>query len=132
MARLGEGLYQCQTPDGYKNTEDSWLSPDATTLRIGFATALGRGNLPVKNPPPPEQPAAAPMAGQPMQQQPQLVSDQPGQPKPDQPKPVPLDPTPIEALLGPTLSDNAKTAVAEAPDNLKAALILGGPDFMRR
>jgi uncharacterized protein (DUF1800 family) len=141
MARLGEGLYQCQTPDGYKNTEDAWLSPDAMTLRIGFATALGRGNLPVKNPPPPEQPAAAPpMAGPAapqMQQQPQLVSDQPGQPKPDQPKPEqpkpqPLDPAPIETLLGPTLSDNTKTAVAEAPDNLKAALILGSPDFMRR
>jgi len=132
MARLGEGLYQCQTPDGYKNTEDTWLSPDATTLRIGFATALGRGNLPVKNPPP-EQPAAAPaMAGPQMQQQPQLVSDQPGQPKPEQPKPQPLDPAPIEALLGPTLSDNTKTAVTEAPDNLKAALVLGSPDFMRR
>jgi uncharacterized protein (DUF1800 family) len=131
MARLGEGLYQCQTPDGYKNTEDAWLSPDATTLRIGFATALGRGNLPVKNPPP-EQPAATPpMAGQPMQQ-PQLVSDQPGQPKSDQPKPEPLDPAPIEALLGPTLSDNTKSAVADASDNLKAALILGSPDFMRR
>jgi len=133
MARLGEGLYQCQTPDGYKNTEDTWLSPDATTLRIGFATAFGRGNLPVKNPLPPEQPAAAPpMAGQQMQQQPQLVSDQTGQPKPNQPKPQPLDPASLEALLGPTLSDNTKTAVAEAPDNLKAALILGSPDFMRR
>ena len=131
MARLGEGLYQCQTPDGYKNTEDAWLSPDATTLRIGFATALGRGNLPVKNPPP-EQPATAPMAGPQMQQQPQLVSDQPGQSKPEQPKPEPLDPAPIEGLLGPTLSDNTRTAVADAPDNLKAALILGSPDFMRR
>jgi uncharacterized protein (DUF1800 family) len=135
MARLGEGLYQCQTPDGYKNTEDSWLSPDATTLRIGFATGLGRGNLPIKNPPPPDQPGAAPMAGPAapqMQQQPQLVSDQPGQPNPEKPKPEPLDPAPIEALLGPTLSDNTKNAVAEAPDNLKAALILGSPDFMRR
>ena len=139
MARLGEGLYQCQQPDGYKNTEDAWLSPDATTLRIGFATALGRGNLPVKNPPP-AQPAAGPMAAPQMQsmqqpqpmQQPQLVSDQPGEPKPEQAKPEPLDPAPIEALLGPTLSDNTKTAVAEAPDNLKAALILGSPDFMRR
>ena len=74
------------------------------------------------------------MAGQPMQsmlQQPQVVSDQSGQLKPEQPKPNPLDPAPIEALLGPTLSDNTKTAVAEAPDNLKAALILGSPDFMR-
>ena len=120
MARLGEGLYQCQTPDGYKNTEETWLSPDATTLRIGFATALGRGNLPLKAAPP-EEPGAMAMAPQP-----QLVSDQP------QAKPQPLDPAPLETLLGPVLSDNTKATVAEAPDNLKAALILGSPDFMRR
>jgi uncharacterized protein (DUF1800 family) len=125
MARLGQGVYQCQTPDGYKNTEDAWLSPDATTLRIGFATGLGRGVLPIKNPPPAENPAAATMNPAP---QPQLVSDQP-QP---QPKPEPLDPAPLEALLGPSLSDNTRTVVAEAPQDLKAALILGSPDFMRR
>jgi len=121
MARLGEGLYQCQTPDGYKNTEDAWLSPDATTLRIGFATALGRGNLPLLKPPPEQ---TQPEMG--MAPQPQLVADQPAA------KPQPLDPAPLEALLGPTLSDNTKTTVADAPENLKAALILGSPDFMRR
>jgi uncharacterized protein (DUF1800 family) len=115
MARLGEGLYQCQTPDGYKNTEDAWLSPDATTLKIGFATALGRGNLPLKAAPP-EEPG-----GMGMTPQPQLVSDQP-----------PAKPQPLDALLGPVLSDNTKATVAEAPDNLKAALILGSPDFMHR
>jgi hypothetical protein len=121
MARLGEGLYQCQTPDGYKNTEDAWLSPDATTLRIGFATALGRGNVPLLKPPP-EQPEGA--MG--MAPQPQLVADEPAA------KPQPLDLEPLEALLGPILSDNTKTTVAEAPENLKPALILGSPDFMRR
>ncbi len=120
MARLGEGLYQCQTPDGYKNTEDAWLSPDATTLRIGFATALGRGNLPLRAAPPDEPPAMG------MAAQPQLVSDEP------QAKPQPLDPAPLQALLGAVLSDNTKSAIAEAPENLQAALILGSPDFMRR
>jgi uncharacterized protein (DUF1800 family) len=131
MARLGEGLYQCQTPDGYKDTEDSWLSPDATTLRIGFATGLGRGNLPLKNPPPPDpqQPAMAGPQMQAPQQQPQLVADQP---PPPQPKPQPLDPAPLEALLGPTVSDNTKSIVAETEPGLQAALILGSPDFMRR
>jgi len=127
MARLGQGLYQCQTPDGYKNTEDAWLSPDATTLRIGFATGLGRGALPLKAPPPENQIAAntTPM--------PQMVADQPGaEPKPQPPKPELLDAAPLEALLAPVLSDTTKAAVAEAPDNLKAALILGSPDFMRR
>ncbi|MGA8402836.1 MAG: DUF1800 domain-containing protein [Stellaceae bacterium] len=120
MARLGEGLYQCQTPDGYKNTQDAWLSPDATTLRIGFATALGRGNLPLAGAPP-EEPFEMGMTPRP-----QLVANQP------RTKSQPLDPAPLEALLGPILSDNTKAAVAQAPDNLKAALILGSPDFMRR
>jgi len=125
MARLGEGLYQCQTPDGYKNTEDAWLSPDATTLRIGFATGLGRGTLPLK--------AAAENQVAANPPSPQMVADQPGaEPKPQPPKPEPLDAAPLEALLAPVLSDTTKAAVAEAPDNLKAALILGSPDFMRR
>jgi uncharacterized protein (DUF1800 family) len=122
MARLGQPLYYCPTPDGYKNTEEAWLSPDATALRIGFATGLGRGALPL-NRPPPEQAAANP----PVQQ----VSDQP-EAKPEPPKPQPLDPAPLEQLLGATLSVNTVKAVAEAPPDLRAALILGSPDFMRR
>jgi uncharacterized protein (DUF1800 family) len=124
MARLGQPLYRCQTPDGYKNTEDAWLSPDATTLRIGFATGLGRGVLPLKNPPPEQQEAAAGMAPGA-----QLVAaDQPGDP----PKPEPLDAAPLAALLAPVISENTRSTVAEAGDGLKAALILGSPDFMRR
>src|SRR5205085_10540768 len=33
MARLGQPLYGCPTPDGYRDTEDAWLSPDASMLR---------------------------------------------------------------------------------------------------
>src|SRR5207248_161561 len=44
MDQLGMPLFGCLTPDGYKNTEDAWLSPDATTRRISFATALVRGS----------------------------------------------------------------------------------------
>jgi uncharacterized protein (DUF1800 family) len=124
MARLGMGLYQCQTPDGYKNTEEAWLSPDATTLRIGFATGLGRGVLPLKGPPPDDQAEVNQMPAQP-----RLVADPT---PPPGPKPDPLDPAPLEALLGPTLSDNTRATVAEANPDLKAALILGSPDFMRR
>lgn len=47
MDQLGMPLYGCLTPDGYGNTEDAWLSPDATTRRIGFATALAQGELPL-------------------------------------------------------------------------------------
>jgi uncharacterized protein (DUF1800 family) len=128
MARLGMPLYYCQTPDGYKNTEDAWLSPDATTLRIGFATGLGRGVLPLKTPPPVNQAPANQVVANPMPA-PQLVADQTPAP---QPAVDPLDPAPLEAMLAPVLTDNTRATAAEAPAGLKAALIIGSPDFMRR
>ena len=49
MDQLGMPLFGCLTPDGYKNTEEAWLSPDATTRRIGFAATdlarAGAGDL---------------------------------------------------------------------------------------
>jgi uncharacterized protein (DUF1800 family) len=47
MRQLGMPLYGCQTPDGYKNTEEAWLNPDALSRRIAFATSLAAGRLPV-------------------------------------------------------------------------------------
>lgn len=52
LRQLGMPLYGCQTPDGYKNTQDAWLNPDAITRRIGFATALASGRLPAAATPP--------------------------------------------------------------------------------
>jgi uncharacterized protein (DUF1800 family) len=46
LARLGQPLYGCATPDGYRDTEAAWLSPDASLLRVNFATALTAGHLP--------------------------------------------------------------------------------------
>ena len=51
MQMLGMPLYACQTPNGYANTQDAWLNPDAMMTRLSFATALGSGNLPLENPP---------------------------------------------------------------------------------
>ena len=138
MARLGMPLYFCPTPDGYKNTEDAWLSPDATTLRVGFATGLGRGVLPLKNPPPPDEPSPTAVAAAPNNQAPnmaaapQLVSQQNEPAAPAAPKGDPLDPAPLQALLGPILSPHTQSAIAEAQADLRAAMILGSPDFMRR
>jgi uncharacterized protein (DUF1800 family) len=42
LKRMGMPLYGCQTPDGYKNTQQAWLNPDALNLRIGYAALLGR------------------------------------------------------------------------------------------
>ena len=96
MQRLGQPLYGCATPDGYRDTEAAWLSPDASLLRVNFAKALAGGNLPVTE------------------------------------GAKPVDATPISATLGPGLSGRTRTAVAEAPAELQAALLLGSPDFMRR
>ena len=116
MARLGMPLYGCRTPDGYKNTEAAWLNPDAAVLRIGFATAFAGGNLPIGYPPPATAtaqsvaaPAPAPVAA--------------GEP---------LDPVRLEKVLSSSLAAGTREAVAAAPTALRAAMILGSPDFMQR
>jgi uncharacterized protein (DUF1800 family) len=40
LSRLGMPLYGCQTPDGYKNTQDAWLNPDGLGRRISYALTL--------------------------------------------------------------------------------------------
>jgi hypothetical protein len=50
MQLLGMPLYGCQTPNGYSNTRDAWLNPDAMITRLSFATELGSGNLPLDRP----------------------------------------------------------------------------------
>lgn len=37
MYRMGKRLYGCQSPDGYRNTREVWLNPDALAQRISFA-----------------------------------------------------------------------------------------------
>jgi uncharacterized protein (DUF1800 family) len=109
LARLGMPAYGCQTPDGYKNTEAAWLSPDATALRISFATAMAAGKLPLASPPPETLPL-------------QTVADVENQP---------VDPARLEMILGPALTAQTHETVEETPVGLRAAVILGSPDFMR-
>jgi Protein of unknown function (DUF1800) len=116
MARLGMPLYHCPTPDGYKNTQDAWLNPDATTSRINFATAFARGSLPIESLPP-----ATP--------EPQMISDP--APAPGN-RDEPVDAMHLERVLGASLSGRTRDALAAAPAELRAAMILGSPDFMRR
>jgi uncharacterized protein (DUF1800 family) len=108
MRRFGMPLYGCETPDGYPNTEAAWLSPDASLQRIDFAVALARGALPVSRPDDPVLAAALPGRQQ------------------------PVDAAHLEAIFGSTLSQPTRQAVATAAPALRAALILGSPDFMRR
>jgi uncharacterized protein (DUF1800 family) len=46
IQQLGMPIYGRQSPDGYPNTQGTWLNPDAITRRISFATALAQGRLP--------------------------------------------------------------------------------------
>ena len=124
LAQLGMPLYGCATPDGYKNTEAAWLNPDALTRRINFATALASGKLPLARP---DDDAAAPAMGKAQLERAtdgeraanaRWASD-------------PVDPTQLANTLGGTISAQTRTAVADSQPALRAALLLGSPDFMR-
>ncbi|HTV46341.1 MAG TPA: DUF1800 domain-containing protein [Stellaceae bacterium] len=110
MSRLGMPLYGCQTPDGYQDTEAAWLSPQAMIERIGFAVDFARGFVPVSAEP------ADFEAGMPRQAH----------------RPDPVDPARLKAIFGSTLSPATRAVVASAPARMRAVLILGSPDFMRR
>ncbi len=50
LAQLSMPIYRCQTPDGYKNTRQAWLNPDAMLRRVSIATAISNGALNKKQP----------------------------------------------------------------------------------
>jgi uncharacterized protein (DUF1800 family) len=91
LQQLGMPLYGCQTPNGYQNTQDAWLNPDAMTRRLSFATALSNGRF--------------------------------GKP---------VDATKLALTLGNPFSDTTNKALSSSPRQLRAALILGSPEFMKR
>ena len=112
ISQLGMPLFGCLTPDGYKNTEAAWLSPDATTRRISFATAFARGGLPVGS-----------------------IPAEPARGAADSTLPLrtnPVDAAHLQKIFGSTITGPTREAIAEAPQALRAALVLGSPDFMRR
>lgn len=43
LRRLGQGLYDKQTPDGYRMTADAWNSPGQMTQRFEIARQMGGG-----------------------------------------------------------------------------------------
>jgi uncharacterized protein (DUF1800 family) len=126
LTRLGMPLYGCQSPDGYKNTEDVWLGPDALAQRIGFATALGQGKIPLGKVID-DGIANDPYAGNATEPGADPAADRAGSDAG-----MPLDSSALLATLGDKISPQARTRIAVAdPATLRAALVLGGPDFMR-
>lgn len=122
LVQLGMPLYGYQTPDGYKNTRDAWLNPDAMTRRLSFATALGAGQARIDRPPPQENGALADLRGGP------AMAATPVSASP----PRPLDYNRLIRALGGHLSATTEAAIAAAPPQLRAALVLGSPEFMNR
>ncbi len=119
LTQLGEPLYGCQTPDGYKDVQDAWLNPDAMMRRLSFATALGSGHLPVSRPISFTLDDAA-MAG--AHEPADAGSWLPPAPEPDQ----------LAETVGNRFSESTTTAVLEAPQQLRSSLLLASPEFMRR
>ncbi len=103
LQQLGMPLYGCPTPDGYAHVESAWLNPDAMTRRVNLATVVGSGRWP-----PPAEGSGGRADGR------------------------PLDAQALLATLGPAISPGTRQAALESAPALRAALLLGSPDFMRR
>jgi uncharacterized protein (DUF1800 family) len=88
---LGEPVYGCLTPDGYKNTQEAWLNPDGLLKRITFAGNVAKG-------------AFGPLPNNEVER--------------------------IQEAIGPRLSQNTITALANTQDTQRAGLLLGSPEFM--
>src|SRR6202040_4221550 len=128
MQFLGMPIYGCLTPNGYANTQDAWLNPDAMMTRLNFATEFGPENLPLENPPFEEgakEPSVVPRkAGGRVN-----IKFDAG---PKGPKMTPPDPALLASTLGEYFSPTTAAAVEVSPPNLRAPLILGSPEFMKR
>ena len=128
LAQLGQPLYGCQTPDGWHDTEADWLNPNAITQRVNFATALASGKLPLQRMDDPEAPAPARGIKAMERQADKAMARDP----PVEGSTPPVDAGALLATLGPAISDKTRAAIATSPPALRAALVLGSPDFMRR
>ncbi len=126
LYQLGMPLYGCPTPDGYKNTEAAWLNPDGVTRRVGFATALASGRLPLARPY--DQAAPAAVNARALARDAEMGTEVRFNPAWAT---KPVDAADIMATLGSSLSPRTRQAVLQADPALQAALVLGSPDFMR-
>jgi uncharacterized protein (DUF1800 family) len=122
LQQLGMPLYGCLTPDGYKNTRDAWLNPDAIARRLNFATALAGDRLSLNSPPanPKESGWMLPQTNIPVNSA--LLNR----------NVEPVDPVRLTNTLGNNFSPKTRSAIDSSPANLRAALILGSPEFMQK
>ncbi len=116
LKQQGMPLYGCPTPNGYKNTQDAWLNPDSMTRRINYATNLAKGKLPISA-------STTTAPNSPLQIQTGLPSAL---------TISIVDPVKLAATLGNNFSTQTQQAIASSNSDLRAALILGSPEFMKK
>ena len=130
MQLLGMPTYGCLTPNGYSNTQDAWLNPDAMMARLSFATALGTGNLPLERPPF-EAEANGDNRGYFNKKGTTNIKFDANPDRPGRKMEAP-DATSLTATLGNLFSTKTRDAIETAPPQLRAAMVLGSPEFMMR
>ncbi len=116
LKQLGMPLYGCPTPNGYQNTQDAWLNPDSMTRRINYATNLAKGKLPISA-------STTTAPNSPLQTPNSLSSVM---------KISVVDPVKLSTTLGNNFSTQTQQAISSSNPEIRAALILGSPEFMRK
>jgi uncharacterized protein (DUF1800 family) len=133
LIQLGMPLYGCPTPDGYKNTEVAWLSADAMTRRLSFATALANGRVALNRAIDVNSRAGVTNA---LSTASTATNAQPAaraQGNPNAPTSMPaLDWNALLHTLGPTIKSKTRAVIETSSPDMRAALVLGSPEFMRR
>jgi uncharacterized protein (DUF1800 family) len=110
LNQLGMSIYGCPTPNGYKNTQNDWLNPDSMTRRLNFATNLGSDKLPILLPPI--------QSAETINKAIATVTT------------ITIESDSLMATLGNNFSLKTQQAIAASPPEIRAALILGSPEFM--
>jgi len=59
LQQMGQPLYMCQPPTGYRDTADAWVSAGGLVSRMNFATRLASGSMPGVTLPPDVAPSSA-------------------------------------------------------------------------
>lgn len=127
LRQNGQALYGCTTPDGYKNTQAAWLNSDALIFRLNFANALGSGNLPLWK----SMPTAA-VSSMRSDEDAGMMAEAEKRLELTAEKSQVADPFSMQSTLGGAFSQTTVDAWAMARPQLRAGLILGSPEFMRR
>jgi uncharacterized protein (DUF1800 family) len=129
MNRMGMPLYGCQSPDGYKNTEDVWLNPDALAQRISFVSGVGLGRSPLATGVDDAVDSDPYAESMPRTSAPADIAQQSVVPA----EAPPLDVNAVLATVGDQISAQTRAKIAAlGPSPYNAAQVLGSPDFTRR